>query len=212
MGGAVDAVTDVVGGVLDPVSTVAGQIPVVGPIAGPIIGGALGGPLGFASGVAGQALSGNYSNGLFGGTGSSSGGGGGGTMGTGTNGLPPGYINLFGSPIYSFPRNPFDYSATQTPAPYTPIGTPPPASTIARPPTTPVPTRTPIQIPQARLDAVFNNNSRPTPQERRALQDDSKVKFKDNNITNPGNKPVPDPLRRVVGPTSRGGIADLRRD
>lgn len=70
MGGAVKAVTSV----FNPISTIAGAIPVVGPIAGPIAGAITGGPVGFASSLAGQALTGGYSGGGGGGGGGSSGG------------------------------------------------------------------------------------------------------------------------------------------
>ena len=60
-----------VGKVFDPISSLAGEIPVVGPIAGPVAGYMTGGPLGAMSSFAGQALQGNYGGG---------GGGGGGGM------------------------------------------------------------------------------------------------------------------------------------
>lgn len=70
MGGAVKAVTSV----FDPITSIAGALPVVGPIAGPVVGGLTGGPLGFAKAVAGSALTGGYSGGGGGGGGGSSGG------------------------------------------------------------------------------------------------------------------------------------------
>ena len=54
MGGAVKSVAKV----FDPITTIAGSLPVVGPIAGPIAGAITGGPVGFAKAVAGQALTG----------------------------------------------------------------------------------------------------------------------------------------------------------
>ena len=51
MGGAVKAVSNVI----NPISSIAGAIPVVGPIAGPVAGFITGGPLGAATSIAGQA-------------------------------------------------------------------------------------------------------------------------------------------------------------
>ena len=83
MGGAANAVGNVVGGaanavgnVVNPISSVAGKLPVVGPIAGPVAGYITGGPMGAASSVAGQALTGGY------------GGGGGNSPSIGSSGLP----------------------------------------------------------------------------------------------------------------------------
>ena len=65
MGGAVKAVSNIV----NPISSIAGAIPVVGPIAGPVAGFITGGPLGGLSSIAGQAITGGYSGGGGGGGG-----------------------------------------------------------------------------------------------------------------------------------------------
>lgn len=107
MGGAVKAVSNVI----NPISSIAGAIPVVGPIAGPIAGAITGGPVGFASSLAGQALTGGYSGG--------GGGGGGGSSGTiptyGTT-TPSGALASpvptfnYGANTYTYDNKPYDAS------------------------------------------------------------------------------------------------------
>jgi hypothetical protein len=103
MGGAVKSVAKV----FDPITSIAGSLPVVGPIAGPVAGYITGGPLGAAKAIAGSALTGGYS-----------GGGGGGGGGAPTYGAtdasgrlaapPPGFS--FGSDLYSYGGEPYDAS------------------------------------------------------------------------------------------------------
>jgi len=105
MGGAVKAVTSV----FNPISTIAGAIPVVGPIAGPIAGAITGGPVGFASSLAGQALTGGYSGG---------GGGGGSSGGVPTYGstdasgalIPATPSFNYGTNTYTYGGSPYDAS------------------------------------------------------------------------------------------------------
>ena len=105
MGGAVKSVTKV----FDPITSVAGALPVVGPIAGPIAGAITGGPVGFAKAVAGQALTGGYSGG---------GGGGGSSGGVPTYGTTDASGNLvpatpgfnYGANTYTYGGNPYDAS------------------------------------------------------------------------------------------------------
>ena len=106
MGGAVKSVASV----FNPISTIAGAIPVVGPIAGPIAGAITGGPVGFATSLAGQALTGGYSGG---GGGGSSGGSSIPTYGTTT---PSGALATpapgfnYGANTYTYGGNPYDAS------------------------------------------------------------------------------------------------------
>ena len=105
MGGAVKSVAKV----FDPITTIAGSLPVVGPIAGPIAGAITGGPVGFAKAVAGQALTGGYS----GGGGGGDGGGGAPTYGAtdaAGNLIPatPGFN--YGANTYTYGGNPYDAS------------------------------------------------------------------------------------------------------
>jgi hypothetical protein len=103
MGGAVSSVAKV----FDPITTIAGSLPVVGPIAGPVAGAITGGPVGFAKAVAGQAIQGNYSGG---------GGGGGGAAPTygatdaAGNLIPatPGFN--YGANTYTYGDQPYDAS------------------------------------------------------------------------------------------------------
>jgi hypothetical protein len=105
MGGAVSSVAKV----FDPITTIAGSLPVVGPIAGPIAGAITGGPVGFAKAVAGQAIQGNYSGG---------GGGGGGGGGAPTYGATDAAGNLipatpgfnYGANTYTYDNKPYDAS------------------------------------------------------------------------------------------------------
>ncbi len=105
MGGAVKSVAKV----FDPITTIAGSLPVVGPIAGPIAGAITGGPVGFAKAVAGQALTGGYSGG---------GGGGGDSGGVPTYGSTDASGNLipatpgfnYGANTYTYDNNPYDAS------------------------------------------------------------------------------------------------------
>jgi hypothetical protein len=105
MGGAVSSVAKV----FDPITTIAGSLPVVGPIAGPIAGAITGGPVGFAKAVAGQAIQGNYSGG---------GGGGGGGGGAPTYGATDAAGNLipatpgfnYGANTYTYGDQPYDAS------------------------------------------------------------------------------------------------------
>lgn len=118
MGGFFGGVADAIGSVVNPISTIAGSIPVVGPIAGPVAGFITGGPLGAATSIAGQAITGGYSGG-------GGGGGGGGTpapsgptygstipgasgAGTTTPYYSPTYN--YGANSYSVDNNPFDTS------------------------------------------------------------------------------------------------------
>jgi hypothetical protein len=105
MGGAVKSVTKV----LDPITSIAGSIPVVGPIAGPIAGAITGGPVGFAKAVAGQALTGGYSGGGGGGGGGSSIPAYGSTDASG-NLVPatPGFN--YGANTYTYDNKPYDAS------------------------------------------------------------------------------------------------------
>jgi hypothetical protein len=109
MGGAVSSVAKV----FDPITSIAGSIPVVGPIAGPVAGYITGGPMGAAKAIAGSAISGGYSGG--------GGGGGGadaptygstipGAAGTGTT--TPYYSPTYdyGGSSYSVDSKPFDTS------------------------------------------------------------------------------------------------------
>jgi hypothetical protein len=104
MGGAVSSVAKV----FDPITTIAGSLPVVGPIAGPIAGAITGGPVGFAKAVAGQAIQGNYSGG----------GGGGGGGGAPTYGATDAAGNLipatpgfnYGANTYTYDNKPYDAS------------------------------------------------------------------------------------------------------
>ena len=105
MGGAVKSVAKV----FDPITTIAGSLPVVGPIAGPIAGAITGGPVGFAKAVAGQALTGGYS----GGGGGGDGGGGAPTYGAtdaAGNLIPatPGFN--YGANTYTYDNKPYDAS------------------------------------------------------------------------------------------------------
>jgi hypothetical protein len=105
MGGAVKSVTKV----FDPITTIAGSLPVVGPIAGPIAGAITGGPVGFAKAVAGQAIQGNYSGG---------GGGGNGGAAAPTYGATDAAGNLvpatpgfnYGANTYTYGDQPYDAS------------------------------------------------------------------------------------------------------
>ena len=107
MGGAVKSVAKV----FDPITTIAGSLPVVGPIAGPIAGAITGGPIGFAKAVAGQALTGGYSGG-------GGGGGGGDSGGVPTYGSTDASGNLipatpgfnYGANTYTYDNNPYDAS------------------------------------------------------------------------------------------------------
>ena len=104
MGGAVSSVAKV----FDPITTIAGSLPVVGPIAGPIAGAITGGPVGFAKAVAGQAIQGNYRGG----------GGGGGGGGAPTYGATDASGNLipatpgfnYGANTYTYDDKPYDAS------------------------------------------------------------------------------------------------------
>ena len=106
MGGAVKSVTKV----FDPITTIAGSLPVVGPIAGPIAGAITGGPVGFAKAVAGQALTGGYSGG--------GGGGGGGGSSIPAYGSTDASGNLvpatpgfnYGANTYTYDNKPYDAS------------------------------------------------------------------------------------------------------
>ena len=106
MGGAVSSVAKV----FDPITSIAGSIPVVGPIAGPIAGAITGGPVGFAKAVAGQALTGGYSGG--------GGGGGGDSGGVPTYGATDAAGNLipatpgfnYGANTYTYDNKPYDAS------------------------------------------------------------------------------------------------------
>jgi hypothetical protein len=108
MGGAVKSVTKV----FDPITTIAGSLPVVGPIAGPIAGAITGGPVGFAKAVASQAIQGNYSGGGGGG------GGGGDSGGIPTYGATDAAGNLipatpgfnYGANTYTYDNKPYDAS------------------------------------------------------------------------------------------------------
>ena len=113
MGGFFGGVAKAVGSVVDPISSIAGSIPVVGPIAGPVAGYITGGPLGAAKSIAGSAITGGYSGGGGGG------GGGGGTAtptgptygGSSTSTTPyysPTYD--YGANSYTVDNNPFDTS------------------------------------------------------------------------------------------------------
>jgi hypothetical protein len=108
MGGAVKSVAKV----FDPITTIAGSLPVVGPIAGPIAGAITGGPVGFAKAVAGQALTGGYSGG--GGGGGGSGGGSSvpayGSTDASGNLVPatPGFN--YGANTYTYDNKPYDAS------------------------------------------------------------------------------------------------------
>ena len=106
MGGAVKSVTKV----FDPITTIAGSLPVVGPIAGPIAGAITGGPVGFAKAVAGQAIQGNYSGGGGGGGGSSGGVPAYGTTDASGNLVPatPGFN--YGANTYTYDNKPYDAS------------------------------------------------------------------------------------------------------
>ena len=105
MGGAVKAVSNVI----NPISSIAGAIPVVGPIAGPVAGFITGGPLGAATSIAGQALTGGYSGG---------GGGGGSSGGVPTYGATDASGSLipatpsfdYGSSAYTYGGAPYDAS------------------------------------------------------------------------------------------------------
>jgi hypothetical protein len=105
MGGAVKSVTKV----FDPITSIAGSLPVVGPIAGPIAGAITGGPVGFAKAVAGQALTGGYSGGGGGGGGGSSIPAYGSTDASG-NLVPatPGFN--YGANTYTYDNKPYDAS------------------------------------------------------------------------------------------------------
>jgi hypothetical protein len=106
MGGAVKSVTKV----FDPITSIAGSLPVVGPIAGPIAGAITGGPVGFAKAVAGQALTGGYSGG--------GGGGGGGGSSIPAYGSTDASGNLvpatpgfnYGANTYTYDNKPYDAS------------------------------------------------------------------------------------------------------
>ena len=105
MGGAVKSVAKV----FDPITTIAGSLPVVGPIAGPIAGAITGGPVGFAKAVAGQALTGGYSGG-------GGGGGGGGSIPTYGSTNEAGQVNPatpdfnYGANTYTYGGEPYDAS------------------------------------------------------------------------------------------------------
>ena len=106
MSGAIKSVASV----FNPISTIAGALPVVGPIAGPIAGAITGGPVGFATSLAGQALTGGYSGG---GGGGSSGGSSVptyGTTDTSGNLVPatPGFN--YGANTYTYGDKPYDAS------------------------------------------------------------------------------------------------------
>jgi hypothetical protein len=108
MGGAVKSVTKV----FDPITSIAGSLPVVGPIAGPVAGAITGGPVGFAKAVASQAIQGNYSGGGGGG------GGGGSSGGVPTYGSTDAAGNLipatpgfnYGANTYTYGDQPYDAS------------------------------------------------------------------------------------------------------
>jgi len=215
MGGAVDAVGDLAGKVLDPVSTAAGAIPVVGPIAGPVIGGITGGPLGFATSVGGNILQGNYGGG-GGGSGGNGGGGGGGDGGAGSYPGPVPYtppFNPFLPTLYpqnTAPVPPIQNTApvppTQNTAPYRP--NPPPV------PTTQNTARNSFDANQYYLNIGREQGRFPPPPPlaiNRAQSGSGQVPF--------GNRPPQlgsgkSPLRQDLLGTNRapvGGIATLNR-
>ena len=72
MGGAVDAVSDVIGGVGGAIGGVTNQIPVIGPYVGPLVTGALVNPAAGVKSLAFNAATGQYSGGGGGSSGSSS--------------------------------------------------------------------------------------------------------------------------------------------
>jgi hypothetical protein len=113
MGGAVSSVTKV----FDPITSIAGSIPVVGPIAGPVAGYITGGPMGAAKAIAGQAIQGNYNFGGGGGGGGDGGGGGaptGPTYGSTIPGAPgAGTTTPYYSPTYNYGAN--SYSVDNNP-------------------------------------------------------------------------------------------------
>ena len=102
MGGAVSSVAKV----FDPITSIAGSLPVVGPIAGPVAGYITGGPLGAAKAIAGSALTGGYSGGRGGGGGAPTYGA---TDASGALAAPPPGFS-FGSDLYSYGGEPYDAS------------------------------------------------------------------------------------------------------